>query len=212
MAKVITMRTMRRISGVVAIVLLVGLSAVGSMPVRAAVSPLDYEDPAGDALDTRASMDILKVTHDVRQINKTGPPSLVYELTLGAPPESQLVTYGMEGDAGPCFVDAAFRPGTVFTQVVGTGAAQFFVGCEGMESELIDAKSLIKGNVLTMSIALDSLPKPAREAGELKNLYSFTQTAEPVTGIFGNGDQDLGMPGVLPTDSATTDKTFNFAG
>lgn len=182
------------------------------MPARAAVTPLAYEDPAGDALDIRPSMDILKVTHDLRQINKTGPKSLVYELTLAGPPEAQLISYGVEGDAGPCFVDAAFRPGTVFSQVVGSGAAQFFVGCEGMESELIDAKSLIKGNVITMSIALDSLPKPARESGELKNLYSFTQNAEPVTGIFGNGDQDLGMPGVLPTDSASTDKTFKFGG
>lgn len=172
---------------------------------------LSFEDPAGDALDGRQSMDIVKVGYDVRQVNRGGPPSLVIELTLAGAPETQLATYGIEGDAGPCFIDAAYRPGTVFATAIGSGAAAFFIGCEGGDSELIDAKSLIKDKVISLSIALDSLPKAARQAGVLENLYAFTQTSEPVTGIFGNGDQDLGGPGVLPTDSAKTDKKFKFA-
>jgi len=172
---------------------------------------LSFGDPAGDALDGRKSMDIVKVGYDVRQMNRGGPPSLVIELTLAGPPETQLASYGVEGDAGPCFIDAGFRPGTVFATAVGSGAASFFIGCEGEDPELVDAKSLIKGNMITLSIALDSLPKAARQAGVLENLYAFTQTSEPVTGIFGNGDQDLGGPGVLPTDSAKTDKKFKFA-
>lgn len=179
------------------------------MPARAA-TPVTYENDEGDALDGRASMDILSVTYDVRQMNRGGPPSLVVEMTLAAPPESELATYGAEGDAGSCFIDVSFRPGTLWSAALGFSGSQFFVGCDG-DNQLIDAKTLVKDNVITWSLSLDSLPKPAREAGELINLYSFTQTSEPVFGIFGNGDQDTGGPGVLPTDSAETDQTFRFA-
>lgn len=180
------------------------------MPVRA-VDALSYDDPTGDALDTRASMDIVKVTYDVRQVNKSGPASLVVELTLAAPPETQLATYDIQADAGDsCFVDAGFRPGTVVSQAGLIPAAQFYIGCNG-DNAFVPAKSLIKGNVLTMSVALDSLPKTAREEGVLSGLYAFSMTSEPVIGLYGNGYTDgIGnLP--TPTDSATTDKTFKFA-
>jgi len=50
-------------------------------------------------------MDILSVTIDTRQVNRSGPRSLVFELELVAPPETQLGTaYGirtvMEGCGG----------------------------------------------------------------------------------------------------------------
>ena len=179
------------------------------MPVRAA-GPLTYDDPAGDALDTRASMDIVQVSYDVRQVNKSGPPSLVVELTLAAPPEAQLATYDIQADAGAsCFVDAGYRPGSVAAAAGLLPAAQFYVGCDG-ENAFITGKSLIKDNVITMSIALDSLPKGVREAGELSGFYAFSMTSEPVLGLYGNGYTD--GPGNLPTptDSASTDKTFTF--
>lgn len=52
-----------------------------------AAGPLTYTDKAGDALNGRASMDIVRVTHDLRQVNKSGPPSLVFEMELAAAPE-----------------------------------------------------------------------------------------------------------------------------
>ena len=180
------------------------------MPVRAA-TPLTYEDDAGDALDTRASMDIVSITYDIRQVNRGGPPSLYIEMVLSAPPESQLATYAAEGDAGPCFIDASYRPGTVLSQTLGLPAADFFIGCDGADSALVPSTTRIKDNVIAWSIAMDSIPKEAREAGSMINLFAFTHTSEPVTGIFGNGDQDTGGPGILPTDSAETDQAFNFA-
>ena len=156
-------------------------------------------------------MDILKVTYDVRQINRSGPPSLVVEMTLSAPPEARLASYGADATAGEdCFVEAAYRPGTAIVESGLFSPTQFLIGC-GSDAALVDSKSVIKDNVIMWSIALDSLPKPIRDAKELKELSSYSQFAEPATGIYGNGDQDLGEPGVLPTDGATTDKTFKFA-
>lgn len=193
-----------------ATVALAALLAGGAAVAPAQAAPLHLDDKRGDALDGRASFDITRVTFDVRQINRGGPPSLVYEMTLAAPPENQFASYSIEADAGSCFIDASFRPGTVFATALASGAADFFVGCDDHESELLPAKTLVKDNVITMSVATDSLPKEARTIRKLENLYAFTQTAEPVFGIFGNGDQDLGQPGVLPTDSVESDKTYSF--
>lgn len=205
-----SMRPMRKRLGWLGLVLVAGLLIGGALPVRAATA-LSYDDPAGDALDTRASMDIVKVTYDIRQINKSGPPSLVVELELAGPPEAQLATYDIQSTAGEsCFVDAGFRPGTVVTQAGLIPAAQFYLGCNG-DNAFVAAKSLIKGNVLTMSIAMDSLPKPIRELGVLSELYAFSMTAEPAVGLYGNGYIDLIGNLPTPTDSATTDQTFKFA-
>lgn len=190
--------------------LVAGLLISGAMPVRAA-SPLSFDDPAGDALDSRKSMDIVKVTYDVRQVNKSGPPSLVVELTLAGAPESQLATYSVDADAGEdCFVYASYRPGTVFTAATGFAAGQFFIGC-GDDQAFTAAKMLVKGNLITMSVAMDSLPKPIREKGELSGIYAYTQTSEPATGILGNGWVDYVGHMPTPTDSAKTDKKFRFA-
>lgn len=175
------------------------------MPVRAAAA-VTYDDPAGDALDTRPSMDILKVTHDFRQVNKSGPPSLVFEMTLGAPPEQQLVAYYARSTAdGDCWLEAWFTPGRLLDVVTGGSNATIYQGC-GDDGAFVPAKFLIKGNLLTWSIAVDSIPKPIREAGELQELHAYTQTTEPVFGIVGNGT-------LIParTDSAVTDQTFRFA-
>lgn len=149
-------------------------------------------------------MDILKVAYDVKQVNKGGPPSIVVEITLAAPPEAQLVNYTANGDAGgDCFVDVSYRPGTVLSQTHGIPAAQFWIGC-GDAGELVAAKTLIKGNVITMSTALDSIPKTIRENGELTGLSATSEIAEPVTGIVGTAI-------IGGADEATTDKTFRYA-
>lgn len=200
---------MRKHRSLFGVLLIAGLLVAAGIPARAA-TPLTFDDPAGDSLDTRASMDIVKVSYDVRQVNKSGPPSIVIEMTLSAAPESQLVQYRINANQGDdCRVDARYAPGTLFATALGGGGGEAFIGC-GDASELVDLKTLIKGNVITMSFALDTLPKPMREAGELKNFYAFTQTADPLLGLIGNGDTDAtNTP--IPTDSATTDKTFKFA-
>ena len=156
-------------------------------------------------------MDIVKVTYDVRQVNRTGPPSLVVELELAGPPEAQLATYDMQSAAGDsCFVHAGYRPGTVVTQAGLIPAAQFYLGCNG-DNAFVAAKAAVKGNVLTMSLAMDSLPKGVRDVGELSAIYAMSMISEPAAGLYGNGYID--GPGNLPTptDSASTDKTFKFA-
>ena len=205
----LNMTPMRARSWLVGFVL-IGLFAVASVPAQAAVTPLSIDDPAGDQLDARASMDIVNVTYDVRQMNKTGPPSLVVIMTLSGPPEAQLASYRANANAGDsCRIDFTYQPGTVFAQVAGSGAGNIFMGCDG-DTELVEAKTLIKDNVITMSLALDSMPKPLRAVGELKDLYSFSQNAEPLTGLIGNGDLDV-INTPVPSDSAETDKTFKFA-
>ena len=201
---------MRRHLGVIGLATVAALAAVSAAPASAAVTPLHYEDPAGDALDVRPSMDIVKVTHDVRQINRTGPPSFVVEITLAAAPETQAVSYHAEGVAGECQIDAAFRPGTAFSQAAAWGPAHFLINCPA-GGGIVDGKSLIKGETITLSVAMDSIPKEARAVGVLSELVAFSQIADPAVGIMGNGYHDTGGPGVLPTDTATTDQTFKFA-
>lgn len=177
-----------------------------------AVTPLTYEDAVGDPLDTRPSMDIVKVTHDLRQINKSGPPSLVIELTLSAPPEGRLASYHATAKAAgtDCSLEAAYRPGTVIVEAGLFPATMWSVGCGG-NGGLVTSTHTIKDSTIIFALALDSFPKPFRDAGVLTDLYSFTQTAEPATGIIGNGYSDGIGYTPTPTDSASTDKTFKFA-
>ena len=179
------------------------------MPVQAA-TPLTIDDPAGDALDGRGSMDILKLGFDVRQVNKSGPPSLVFELTLADPPETQLASYNIDTKAGDCRLDASWRPGTLLVEAGLFPAGQFSVACGDEIGTLIGAKMGSKDNVISMSLAMDSVPKPMRQAGALEGIYAFTQTAEPVFGVIGNGYSDGIGNTPTPTDSVSTDKKFKF--
>lgn len=173
-------------------------------------APLKYADDPGDALDGRASLDIVSVTYDLRQVNKVGPKSVVIEMELGAPPEGQLASYSARAEIEGCgFFDASFRPGSVVFGTAGIPPADFFIACGASgDSEILDAQFRIDGNVLRWSIALDGLPKEAR-TGKVKSLNSFTQIAEPATGIMGTGDLDV-ADGPLPIDAAASDKTWSF--
>lgn len=174
--------------------------------VRAA-GPLKYTDDVGDALDTRASMDIVSVTYDVRQVNRDGPPSLVVEMELAAPPEVQLSTYNTQATVPGCgFVNTNFTPGTVLVTALDAGPADFFVECgDDGESAVLPAQMRIQENTLTWSIALDGLPKILKAGGTVEEIRAITQIAEPATGIFGSGD-----PGPLPIDEASTDNKWSF--
>lgn len=200
---------MRRHFGLLGSLLVVCLLLAGAAPVRTA-SAVSYEDPAGDQVDPRPSMDILRVSWDVRQASQVGRPWLVVEMTLAAPPEQRLASYFAGGNAdSECFVEAAYRPGTVFTATTINSDAWFLAGCEpdgDKPGDVVDAKLEIKGNVITMSASLDSITNLIRDSGQLTGLSATAEVAEPVTGIVGPAQF-----GVVAGDQASTDQTFRYA-
>ena len=182
----------------------------------AQAAPVKYSDEKGDAVDARASMDIVSVTYDVRQVNKSGPPSLVIEMELAAPPENQFVSYETRAEASGCgFFEASFTPGTVFVAGLDSAPGSFWIGCgsppdeTGSTATLMDAQFRIDGNVLRWSAAMDGIPKELRSGSTFSQLHAFTQIAEPVMGIDGTGNV-LGEDGPLPIDTAATDKTWTY--
>lgn len=172
-----------------------------------AAPPLKFADDAGDALDGRPSQDILSVSFDKRQMNKTGPQSLVFELELAAPPESQAATYGIRTEIEGCgYFQAQYRPGGVVYNQLGFGTADFATECA--DPALLPAQFRITGNILRWSIALDSLPKDYR-SGIIGAIDAYTSISEPATGFLGTADLDIG-PGPLPIDLAETDQTWSY--
>lgn len=189
--------------------LFVVLSVLVAGSARAG-APLKYIDEPGDALDGRASMDIVNVTHDLRQVNKVGPPSLVFEMELGAPPEAQLASYYVFSVIEGCGdFYASFRPGSVVFGNLGIAPADFWLDCAGDGGDILAGQFRIEGNVLRWSIALDGLPKDVRAGQQLSQLHALTQIAEPATGIIGTGWLD-GNAAPLPVDAASTDKTWSY--
>ena len=184
----------------------VALSVLVAGSVRAE-APLKFTDDPGDAFDGRASQDILSIGIDKRQVNKTGPQSLVFEMELAAPPESQLATYGIRTVIPGCgYFQAQYRPGGIVWAQLGSAAADFATECA--DPSLLPAKFRIAGNLLTWSIALDGLPKDFR-SGSLEEIDAYTSISEPASGFIGTGDMDFG-PGPLPMDLATTDKKWSY--
>jgi len=172
----------------------------------AQAAPATYADDAGDSFDGRASMDILRVTIDKRQVNRTGPKSLVFELELAAPPETQLATYGIRTVMEGCGAfQAQFRPGGLVWRAGGARAAEFWTGCV---TRHLPANFKVDGNVLQWTIPLEGLPKDHR-AGELGEIRAYTSASEPVTGFYGTGNYE-DIDGPLPIDFATTDKTWRY--
>ena len=171
---------------------------------------LKYTDETGDALDGRASMDIVSVTHDIRQVNKTGPKSLVFEMELAAPPEMQLASYYVMTEIEGCgSFYASFRPGAVVFGAAGIAGADFYHSCADADGAILDGQFRLDGKILRWALALDSLPKSQRSGVTLGGLQAFSQIAEPATGIIGTGWLD-GTHAPAKIDAATTDKTWSF--
>lgn len=202
-----------------AAVVVLSLVTMAGAPVRSADSSLRFEDAQGDSLDTRASMDLLAASIEMKPMAPRNTPSLVVTWELAAAPEPTGVSYEFNGELPGCGVfSAAFRPGTayniVFGETLGMGISthQMYVGCgsppsdTGSTATFVDLMTSVKGNTVTMWTALSALPKEALAEGEMSQLRAFTQMAEPATGIFGNGSL-----GLEPNDEATTDQVWNFA-
>ena len=185
----------------------VALAVLCASSVQAA-APLKYADPAGDAIDGRPSMDIVSVTHDLRQINRTGPKSLVFELELAAPPEPILASYHVVTVLEGCGnLYANFRPGALLLGTIAIPNADIWVSCGG-DAERLSTQFKITGNVLRWATALDSLPKDYRN-GVLTNLSAVTSIAEPVIGVYGTARLD-GARGPLPIDQATSEDIWEY--
>lgn len=176
----------------------------------AQAAPLTYADDPGDALDGRASMDIVRVTHDLRQVNKTGPQSLVFEMELAAPPEAQLASYFVMTEIEGCgSFYASYRPGAVVFGAAGIPGAGFYHSCADADGAILNGSFRLDGKVLRWALALDSLPKDQRASLTLGGLQAFSQIAEPATGIIGTGWLD-GNHAPAKIDAATTDKTWSY--
>ena len=191
-----------------ATLLCVALAVLFAGSVQAA-APLTYADARGDALDGRASMDILRVTIDKRQVNERGPKSLVFELELAAPPETETssrlgTTYGirtvMEG-CGP-FQAYLHRRGSAWFE-----DAFIYMGCLGRDS-FRPATVTVDKNVVRWTISLNHLPDRFR-TGALGRIRGFTSITEPVTGYYGTGNIQS-EDGPLPIDLAATDQTWSY--
>ncbi len=198
---------MKRLRFVGLVFVVLSILAEGSAQ---AAAPLKYTDKPGDTLDGRASMDIVSVTHDLRQVNKTGPPSIVFELELAAPPESQLASYYVFSVIEGCGdFYASFRPGSLVFGNLGIAPADFWIDCGADGGDILPGQFRIDGKILRWAIALDGLPKDVRAGQKVGELHALTQIAEPATGIIGTGWLD-GRSAPLPVDAASTDKTWGY--
>lgn len=181
--------------------LIAALVVLSAVPARAA-QPLTYEDEAGDTLDGRDSMDIVRVTHDLQQVNKSGPPSLVVEMELAAPPEDMAVRYVVSTEIPGCgSFTATYRPSAVVYEAAGIASADFYLSCE---DEFLPSQFRIDGNVLRWAMAIDGLPGKY-SSGKLEGLSASTDIVDPAT-----GEQGTGQEGVLPMDDASTDQTWSY--
>jgi len=177
-----------------AALLCVALAALFAGSVQAA-GPLTYADAKGDAVGGRASMDIVSVTIDKRQVNERGPKSLVLELELAAPPETgpQLTTYEIETVMNGCRVFAHFHRGSAYDE-----AAFLYMYCRG---RFLRPEVTVDKNVVQWTISLNELPEGYR-TGALGSIRASTSIDEPAYGYF--------LTGGPVFDLATTDKTWSY--
>jgi len=184
---------------------------LSSLPAHAA-APLAFSDPAGDALDSQKSMDIVGVGYSVGKTS-TGKPQFVIKLTLDAPPSLRLSAYTVEGRVSPdakCDeFEVDFRPGRALERL-GTSPFELWVDdCTTGDIQLSSPKGEVKGNTITWFVPFDSLKKKALAVGKVNKIQAYTGTVDPVFGLEGNaaieGDK------LLPTDEAVTTKEFVYA-
>lgn len=201
------MRTFRRGSAAVALLSVLLLLAVGT-PARAA-EPLRFSDAAGDQLDARGSMDVVSVSLEVKPMAPRNTMSLVTTIELAAPPESMMASYDLNATVPGCgYFSSNYRPGSIWAQQFGQ-VNQYFMECGSPEgtgtgtSTAVDARVVVEGNKVVIWAAVTAFPKEVLAAGELTDISASTQIADPLMGIMGNSL-------AVPTDEATTDKSWRF--
>lgn len=203
------MRTFRGGTAAIALLSVVSLLLLGS-PAKAA-APMRFEDPAGDQLDVRSSMDIVGVALEIKPMAPRNTISMVTTIELAAPPETMMASYDFSATVPECgYFNANYRPGAIWAQQFGQ-VNQYFMECGSPEgtgtgtSTAVDARVEVDGNKVIIWAALSAFPKEVQAAGELTGIGASTQIAEPLMGIMGNATLQV------PTDEATTDKSWRFA-
>ncbi len=186
------------------------LLTVAAAPANA--GPFNAKDDTGDSLDTRASTDIISVTYEVKPMAPRDTPSLVVTLELAAPPEAALTSYDVHTQIEGCgYFQMTYAPGNLFQAAGIGGDTSFFMECgspadsTGSTATLLDGSRRIDGNKFTAWIPLGGLPKELRGGGTMTELNAYTQFADPVFGIIGNGS--VGLP---PTDELVADMKWKF--
>ena len=165
----------------------VALAAQG----HAAVKP-QIVDPKGDALGAQAAYDIVSTTFSTigtgsGKAYKATKLNVV--LTLAAPPSKQAgSTYGVDATVAGCgYFNLSYTPGatlgegSVFTEC-GTPADE-----TGSTATLISLSPKVKGNTITWSMSVKSLPKPIKQGAVFSDLVAHASINEPVFGIIGPG-------------------------
>lgn len=203
--------------GWVAVVVLSVLSLL-ALGTPAQAAGVRFVDDAGDALDTRASMDIVAASIEIKPMAPRNTPSVVVTLELAGPPEPTGASYEFAGDLASCGgFGAALRQGTaynvVFGDIAGLGISthQMWVECgspptdTGSTWTFVDLMTSVTGNTITMWSAVANFPKEFAADGEMTGLRAFTQVADPAVGIIGNA-----YVGATPHDEAATDQTWDY--
>lgn len=193
-----------------AAILVLSLVALVGPPARA-VEALRFEDPAGDQLDARGSMDLVSVTLEVKPMAPRNTLSMVTTFELSAPAEQLMVSYDMSSTIPGCgSFSASYRPGTLLATAAGSQLNQYFMNCGFPETTgtgtagSVPASAKLDGNKVIVWAAMSAFPKEIIEGAELTNISATTQVSEPVFGIIGNSAI------LAPTDEATTDKSWRF--
>lgn len=173
------------------------LLAVVAAPAHA--GPYTAKDDTGDSLDTRASMDIVSVTYESKPMAPRDTPSLVITLELAGAPEAAGTSYDVHTEVEGCgYFQMTYAPGTILQAAGIGGDTSFFMECgsapdsTGSTATLLDGSRRIDGNKITVWIPLGALPKELRGGGTMTDLLAYTQVADPIFGIIGNGS--VGLP------------------
>jgi len=208
---------MRSVRSFVAALAVLGLAAHFAPSASAASTPLVVADAKGDALDARASMDLVSVKLESKNFKPKNTPSLVVTFELAGPLDRSTATainYNLDAEIPGCgYLEFTYAPGTVLEGGPGGAYSNISTSCGGPPSSVgdgtylgIDSKVEVVGKTIVMWTSWASLTKEIRAASTLTKITASTQNAEPLTGIIG-----LGLLGPGATDTASTDKAWKYA-
>jgi hypothetical protein len=195
-------------------VLVVAATAAVALAGAASAAPggpatVTFSDAAGDNVSPGAGQDITGVTWTTAGTGKGkkyAPKYLVLRLTLAAPPTTDGTTlYAVDGNLGGCgdfYVN--YMPGA------NLGDTFNYADCGGDPSDptgsgtAFDATPDVKGNVITWTLPLKSLPGDVKRGATFTGLNALTDFVDPVTGIVGS----YGLGGPAVEDTASSDATY----
>lgn len=179
-----------------------------TVPARPA--SFSYSDPQGDSLVPLGSMDVLRVSYDIRAVDASGARHFVVEMELAAPPEKGFAGYHTYSTPEDCaFLKTYYRPASLMLTYLNRSFAGIYLDCGGTDfGQSIDVPVRIEGSKIIWATPMASLP-PKLRRGVLSDLSALAQPTDP-TGYYGPGDIDVArLP--APADSISTDQTWKYS-